>query len=72
MEERVGSAALDVVRAGGRYRLVLGADLTDAKVRSRRVALGRKPRHSASRSYLECSRSSMPVTWRRGPRNILR
>jgi hypothetical protein len=33
------SAALNVVRAGGKYRLVLGADLTDAKVRRRREAL---------------------------------
>ena len=39
-EERGGSAALGVVRAGGvDPRLVLGADLTEAKVRSRRVAL---------------------------------
>ncbi|MGC4939312.1 hypothetical protein [Kribbella sp. DT2] len=33
------SAALDTVRAGGSYRLVLGADLTPAKVTKRRKAL---------------------------------
>jgi hypothetical protein len=38
-ELRGASAALDVVRAGGTYRLVLGADLTDTQVRNRRVAL---------------------------------
>lgn len=38
-ELRGGSAALDVLRAGGTYRLALGADLTDNRVRNRRKAL---------------------------------
>jgi hypothetical protein len=38
-EVRGAAAALDIVRAGGVYRLVLGADLTDTKVRKRRTAL---------------------------------
>ena len=38
-ELRDASAALSVVRAGGVYRLVLGADLTPDKVRRRREAL---------------------------------
>jgi hypothetical protein len=38
-ELRKATAALDVLRSGGVYRLVLGADLTPAKVRRRRTAL---------------------------------
>jgi len=38
-ELRGGSEALDVLRGGGSYRLVLGKDLTAAKVRRRRKAL---------------------------------
>lgn len=38
-ELRGASAALEVLQAGGRYRLALGADLTDAQVGGRRVAL---------------------------------
>lgn len=38
-ELRKAKAALDVIRSGGVYRLVLGADLTAAKVRRRRIAL---------------------------------
>jgi hypothetical protein len=38
-ELRGASEALDVLRGGGSYRLVLGKDLTAAKVRGRRKAL---------------------------------